>query len=594
MKSTIEKLWHLFDKQDRYGLFLLVFLVILGSFLEILGIGAIIPFIVMLSQPEAFHENPFLKQLYLIIQTDSPQILLTWTICGIIAIYLIKNLYLFGVVFYQSKLLYNQIIKMASRLYKSYLYSPYSFHLKQNSTKLLRNIEMTEDVVLGVMHPIAVCFSEGVVGFFIFLLLVWVNPQAALIITFTLFILLGSFFLIFRKKLRQVGEQNKNLQAKAFKLVLHGLGSIKEVKILGREPYFHESYVHNQERFIHSARSYERVAQSHRLFIESSTIFIILGTLTIFLTSRNDFHETLVSFSLFLVAAVRMMPSANRVGGALSMLQFNSPKLHEIYDQLVQDENLPKASETCSKEPLSFNEIIELNQVSFQYETGEKPAVKDISFNIPKNHTVGFVGSSGAGKTTLIDLIIGVMKPNTGEVRIDGSNIHDNLSAWHRQIGYIPQSIYLADDTIKSNIAFGIPENKIDEEKVWSALSLAQLKDFVQNLPDGLDTIIGEHGTRLSGGQRQRIGNARAVYHEPEILIMDEATAALDNETERAFMDGIESLRNKKTILLIAHRLSTVKNCDKVFFLKEGQLIAQGKFDELMQEDPGFKKMAQT
>jgi ATP-binding cassette, subfamily B, bacterial PglK len=594
MKSTIQKLWHLFDKQDRWSLVLLVFLIILGSFIEILGIGAIIPIIVLLSQPEAFQENPFLKQLYLIIQTDSPQILLTWSICGIIVIYLIKNLYLLGVVFYQSKLFFNQINKNASRLYKSYLYSPYSFHLKQNSTKLLRNIEMTEALVMGVMQPIAICFSEGVVGFLIFLLLVWVNPQAALIITFTLFILLGSFFLISRKNLHRLGEQNKNLKAKAFKLVLQGLESIKEVKILGREPYLHESYVRNQERFIHSSRSFERVAQSHRLFIESSTILIILGTLAIFLISRNDVHETLVSFSLFLVAAVRMMPSVNRVGGALSILQFNSPKFHEIYDQLAQDENFPKTAETCNKEPVLFNKIIELNQVSFQYETGEKPAVKGISFSIPKNNTVGFVGSSGAGKTTLIDLIIGVMEPDSGEVRIDGSNIHDNLSSWHRQIGYIPQSIYLADDTIKANIAFGVPENQIDEEKVWSALTLAQLKDFVESLPDGLDTIIGERGTRLSGGQRQRIGNARAVYHEPEILIMDEATAALDNETERAFMDGIESLRDKKTILLIAHRLSTVKNCDKIFFLKEGQLIAQGRFDELMKENPDFKKMAQT
>lgn len=594
MKSAIKKLWALFHTRQRWGMFVLILLVIGGTVLEVIGIGAIIPLIALLSQPNAIQENQILQQLQEWLQPDSPQVLLLWTLSGVIIIFLLKNIYLFGVVFYQSRFLYDQIIEIASRLYKSYLQCPYSFHQKHNSAELLRNIQMTEHLIQGVMYPIVVCFSEGLVGLCIFILLAWVNPLAAFLITLSLSMLLGLFFLVVRRKLFILGEANKSLQTKAIQHVMQGLGSIKEIKILGREVFFHKAFTNQQEKFVGSALSYERIAQSPRLLIESATIFAILGTLMVFLTINEDFHATLVSFSLFLVAAVRMMPSANRVGGALSMLQFNIPKLHVIYDQLTKHENATDFIDFSPSEPFPFEKQIELNDILFQYETGSEPAIKNVSLKIPKNSTAGFVGPSGAGKTTLIDLIIGITKPESGQIRVDGCDIHANLRSWQHQVGYIPQSIYLADNTIKSNIAFGIPDTEIDEDKVWSALSLAQLKDFVRSLPNGLETVIGEHGTLLSGGQRQRIGNARAIYHEPKVLIMDEATAALDNETERAFMEGIDGLRNEKTILLIAHRLSTVKNCDVIFFLKNGQLIAQGKFNELIQENLEFREMAQT
>jgi len=592
MKSVIKKLWSLFNASQKLKIILLVFLIVGGTALEILGIGAVIPLIVLLSQPEAIQDNQILQQFQQWFQPDSTQSLLLWTLAGVIFVFMIKNIYLFGVVYYQSRFLYNQMIQIASRLYKTYLQAPYSFHQKQNSAQLLRNIQMTELLVQGVMYPIVVCFSEGLVGLCIFLLLAWINPVAAFFITFALGMFLGLFFMIVRRKLFHLGEANKDLQGLAIQHLMQGLGSIKEIKILGRESFFHRAFTNQHEKFIRSALSYERIAQCPRLYIEFATIFTILGTLMIILTLSKDFHATLISFSLFLVAAVRMMPSANRVGGALSMLQFNLPKLHVIHDQLSQHESDIDFLEDGVKDPIPFANSIELSDVLFQYETGDEPAIRNISLTIPRNSTVGFVGASGAGKTTLIDLIIGVNKPRSGNIYVDGRDIHDDLSAWQCQIGYIPQTIYLADTTIKSNIAFGIPDSEIDEDKIWSALSLVQLKEFVQNLPDGLNTAIGEHGTLLSGGQRQRIGNARAIYHEPKILIMDEATAALDNETERAFMDGIEELRDQKTILLIAHRLSTVKNCDIVFFLKDGQLIAQGKFDELIEENPDFRKMA--
>jgi ATP-binding cassette, subfamily B, bacterial PglK len=594
MKLTIKKLWALFNARQRRGVILLIFLIMGGTALEVLGVGAVIPLIVLLSQPDAIEENTILQQLQQWLQPESTQILLQWTLSGVIFIFLLKNIYLFGVVYYQSRFLYSQMIKISSRLYKSYLQSPYPFHQQHNSAELLRNIQMTEPLIQGVMYPIVVCFSEGLVGLFIFILLAWVNPAAAFFITFSLGILLGLFFLVVRKKLFRLGEANKNLQAMAIQHVMQGLASIKEIKILGRESFFLRAFTNKQEKFITSALSYERIAQCPRLFIESATIFAILSTLMIILAVSDNFQTTLVSFLLFLVAAVRMMPSANRLGGALSMLQFHLPKLHVIHDQLSKYENDSDFSESSADKPIPFVDHIELDDVFFQYETGDGPAVKNISLSIPKNSTIGFVGSSGAGKTTLIDLIIGIIKPKTGQIRVDGRDIHEKLSSWQQQIGYIPQSIYLADDTIKANIAFGIPAIEIDEDKIWSALTLVQLKDFVQSLPEALDTAIGEHGTLLSGGQRQRIGNARAIYHEPKVLVLDEATAALDNETERAFMDGIEKLRDKKTILLIAHRLSTVKNCDIVFFLKNGQLIDQGKFNELVQKNPEFCKMAQA
>jgi ATP-binding cassette subfamily C protein len=297
--------------------------------------------------------------------------------------------------------------------------------------------------------------------------------------------------------------------------------------------------------------------------------------------------------SLFALVAVRLMPSLNRISAAGASIRYNSHYLNDLYDNLLSCEQMagpPQSEERIV--PIHFEKGIELRGVTFFYEGAQKPAVDHVSFFIPKNQSIGFVGTSGAGKSTAIDIILGLLDPTEGSVLVDGRDIHEYIRSWQRQIGYIPQAIYLADDTIKSNVAFGLKTEEIREENVWQALRLAQLEDFVRSLPDQLETMIGERGIRLSGGQRQRIGIARALYNNPEILVMDEATSALDNETEQGFMEALSGLAGDKTILIIAHRLTTVQHCDKILFLKDGRLLGEGNYRALLETCPEFCRMA--
>ena len=305
--------------------------------------------------------------------------------------------------------------------------------------------------------------------------------------------------------------------------------------------------------------------------------------------------KILMTLSLFAIVAVRLMPSLNRISTAWGGIKFCAPAFDVIYDDLMYCERMDAQHQDLQEEgPILFQDKIEMRDVSFSYENSQTLALKSVSLEILKNTTVGFVGSSGAGKSTTVDIILGLLFPSLGEVLVDGVDIRGHLQSWQRKIGYIPQMIYLCDDTIKSNIAFGVAPEDIEEEKVWQALRLAQLEDFVRSLPLGLNTVIGERGIRLSGGQRQRISIARALYHDPEVLVMDEATAALDNETERDFMAALDGLSGGKTIIVIAHRLTTVQSCDKIFFLKEGQLVADGKYNELLKDCPQFRDMARA
>jgi ATP-binding cassette subfamily C protein len=318
-----------------------------------------------------------------------------------------------------------------------------------------------------------------------------------------------------------------------------------------------------------------------------------MSGMAIFLMTGHSPDKILMTLSMFAIVAVRLMPSLNRISTAWGSIKFYAPTFDAIYDDLVNCERMDDEHQQLDhEESIYFRDKIEIRDVSFFYENTRAPALKSFSIEILRNTTVGFVGPSGAGKSTAVDIMMGLLLPSSGKVLVDGVDIGRHLRSWQKKIGYIPQMIYLCDDTIKSNIAFGVATEDIEDEKVWQVLRLAQLEDFVRSLPLGTDTVIGERGIRLSGGQRQRISIARALYHDPEVLVMDEATAALDNETERDFMAAINRLSSEKTIIIIAHRLTTVQLCDKIFFLKEGHLVAEGKYNELLKDCPQFQGMA--
>jgi len=437
--------------------------------------------------------------------------------------------------------------------------------------------------------------TEIIVVLMLMAFLLWTETLSSLVVIVSLSIALSIFYLVIRRKLAILGEKYNFYNGQIIQQVNQGLGSIKETKILGREHFFDKIYSQNVKEISNIYHFQQVIGLLPRNYIETITITIILSIMIYLLSVGAEASSILVQVTIFAIAAIRLMPSLSRISAVFAVIKFYIPSLEEAYSDFIMCEKHTFSNvEAKDGEKFSFNNLISIKGISFIYENAKSEALKNISLDIEKKNSVAFVGPSGSGKTTTVDILLGLLKPNTGGVYIDGCDIEEGLRAWQSHIGYIPQQIYILDDIIKRNVAFGVLDKDIDEDKVWNALRVAQLEDFVKSLPDGLNAKVGEHGARVSGGQRQRIGIARALYHDPEVLVMDEATAALDNETEKAFMESIDSLSGKKTIVLIAHRLSTVQNCDKIFYLSKGKLVASGTYPELMEKSPEFKKMAEA
>lgn len=594
MKTAVFKLFYLFDTQGRITIYLLFALILVGTGIELFGIGVILPLITLFSEPDPLNASPFLNRLHSWINPKSQDQFVAWILIGIVFLYLLKNVYLFFLMRFQAKFTYAKNYQLASRLFRGYLHNPYLFHLKYNSAELLRNVNLVRNTIQLVFLPLMVFFTEATLMLAIFILFVWVDPFSALVISGGLGILGGSYYRLVRGKMNDLGERIKLHDGKAIQQLYQGLSSIKEVKILGREEFFDKAFSKHLWGFTHANYINQVISQSPRYYNETIMVMLVLGTMSFYLFSGENLGSILVTFTLFAVAVIRIIPSANRITWAVTCLQVGIPSLEEVYSHLRFSEKY--AANVIKKKPLNkmvFEREIELRNISYEYEGSSTLSLKSVFLTIPKKSWVGIVGPSGSGKTTVSDVIIGLLSPLRGEVLVDGKDIKNELLVWQMQIGYVPQSIFLADDTIQGNVAFGLDQNNIEEKKIWEALNLAQLDGFVRELPNGLNTIVGENGTRLSGGQKQRIGIARALYHEPQVLVLDEATSALDNKTERDFMKAIENLSGKKTIISVAHRLTTVKSCNTIFFLDHGHLSDSGTYESLLEKNPKFREMAQ-
>lgn len=593
MKELLSKLLFLFEKRDKLKSLVLLLLILSGTLFELVGFGSILPFLYVISKPELISENVFLERLYAWIKPTSIQEFLGWLGLLIIFVFFLKNSYLFFIQYSIIKFSTKTHHKLASRLFRSYLYSPYSFHLQRNSAQLLRNIGIVQSIITGILLPLINLITDSLLILSLFVLLFVVDSTSSLIVFFFVGCISFIYFSIFKKILRSLGEEQKLHNEMLIKQFNQGLGSIKESKILGREHFFDKSYSHHLAGLNRIAKWQQSISALPHFIIEALMVTLILFIMFFAIYRGHEISTILISLSFFGLAAVRLMPSLNKVNSAVSMIRFYIPGLEEVYADLKMSEGFSQIIPLQKSDAnILFHKELKLEDISFTYDGTEKSALEDINLTIPKNSTVGFVGKSGAGKTTTVDIILGLLNPTRGKVLVDGSDIHDDIKLWQRKAGYVPQQIYLMDDTITSNIAFGILDDEVSPEKVRTAVSLAQLDEFVDQLPHGLNTIIGESGVRISGGQRQRIGIARALYNDPELLIMDEATAALDNETEKAFMEAIESLSGKRTIIIIAHRLTTVANVDKILFLEGGKLVASGTFRELLDNCADFRRMA--
>ncbi|WP_394218345.1 ABC transporter ATP-binding protein [Halobacillus trueperi] len=580
MKNTISKLLSFFNAKEKKKFIFIFFMMIVAAFFETLGIGLIIPFVNIIINPEEALDQTSINFVYNFLNFQSYNSFIIFAVGAMLIIFLMKNLYLLLFQYSQIRVVLNQQVKLSSRLFKEYLVKPYTFHLQRNTSELLRNVNgEVGRIFQGIIMSGFQLLTEIMVITCILILLLYVSPIA----TLTAFFLLGGsvliFFKIFRKKITSLGKEQQKVSGKMIQWVNQGLGASKIVKVTGKEQFFIKAYTAQSQIKANNSRYMKMLEQIPRLFIETLLVSVVLVTMVIIVIQGKDSTELISTMALFAMAAFRLMPSITRVVSLITTIKYSQPALSVIYKDLYSHKETPSdvitkpTTSFINKGDKTFKSSIQADNISYRYPDQDVYSVKDVSLTIPIGGSVAFIGESGAGKSTIVDIILGLYKPEKGSVLVDGIDLNKQKSIWQQKIGYIPQSIYLSDDSIRGNIAFGIESGNISDEEVWRALDQAQLKEFVKELPQQLDTRVGENGVRLSGGQRQRIGIARALYHNPEILFMDEATSALDNNTESEIMKAIDGLKGEKTLIIIAHRLSTIKNCDVVFEMSKGELV---------------------
>lgn len=576
----VKKLRYVFDRKDKIKLVGLAILMVIGSVLELLAVAVFNPFIEVLMQTSSIEDDSFLKLFFTHIHLNGIEQYLVVLSALIAVIYLVKNIYLS---FLQNVILsfsYTTRMNLATRLLTTYMNEPYTFHLSKNIAEMQRCLQSDTSQFMSLINSCLQLTVEMVTCLALAAYLFHTSHSITVVIGVLLLLCIGLFFMISKKVSSRLGRQNENYNAKLFQWINQSLGGIKELKILQREEYFIDSYKTNYKKLIWGARVNELIAALPKYIVETVAMVGLVFAIIIKLLFGHGALETFIpQIAVFAVAAFRLLPSVGRVNAYINSIMYNKASLDMIYDDLkeIDSEPVQEIEWQEKKEKWIFTKGVTVEHVSYHYPDSDVEVLHDISLEIPKGKTVALIGPSGAGKTTLADIILGLLPPVSGVVRMDQHNVYENLRNWREKLGYIPQSIYLSDDTIRNNVAFGIYEAQIDDNAIWKALEKAQLKEFVQGLENGLDTYVGDRGVRLSGGQRQRIGIARALYHDPEILVLDEATSALDSSTEQAVMESIESLQGLKTMIIIAHRLTTIKNADLVYEVSGGNVTLRDK-----------------
>jgi ABC-type multidrug transport system fused ATPase/permease subunit len=578
-------------------LIFLIFLFLLTSLLETFGIGLVGPFIALATKPKLIHQNDWSSWIYTQFGFHSEIQFISILGLGIVGILYLKSFLGFNTQKHIFEFGFGQQANLRVRLMQSYLQAPYSFHLNRNTAVLIQNIiTETDKFANGVLMPVLFSVSNLTITCALTLLLL----KTDLIATTTILGILLFLFLIlyrFKDKLVRWGKEGHEADVEMIRIINHGLGGVKETKVIGCESYFENQLKEQAQKFKVAVASANAFSLLPRYALEPVIITFLVG-FTIAYLLFNQTPETLTAtLGVFGMASIRLLPAASNLMQTFGGLKYSSYIVDRLYFDLKELEKvevkkkLKLSNKTklvnlsdahFDKQTLSFREQIILDKITYHYPLISEAALKNISLVINRGQSIGLIGKSGAGKTTLVDVILGLLTPQSGDIKVDGVSINSNLGDWQNLLGYIPQSIFLIDDTIERNIAFGVPDEGIDQRKLEKAIAAAQLTELVDTLPNGIKTVVGERGVRLSGGQRQRVGIARALYHEREILVLDEATAALDNETENLVSEAIKSLSGTKTMIIIAHRLSTIEHCDRIYMMDQGRILMSGSYEEVV------------
>ena len=579
--NLIRKTFLLLSKKNKKNTFVLFFLILIGVFLETLGIGLIIPLFSIIVDPNFakiivnfINEYLYFLPENLLSYLSNPELshkhFIGISLLFIISIYLIKSFFMTFLIFKQTNFIKDISISFINKLFYKYLYMPYSYHLKTNSSYLWTNIVDCSSLSLGLNSALSL-LTEILVSLSIVTLLIILNPIGGILVIFV-FIFFGSIIFYFTsKKLSAWNTKRHFFDGQRLKDFFQTLGGLKEIKLLNKEKNFLEKFSKNNSSSFLLTRNNQFVQQIPRIFLELVALVGLSLLLFTMLMQDLKINNIIPVIGVFAAAAFRIMPSVNRIIGQFQIIRYGMPIINKIYKEITQI-NFEENYLNISDEKILFKDKIQLENVEYSYETRSQIVLSNITFEVPLYSQIGIVGESGSGKSTLVNLMLGLLKPNKGEVKVDGKNIQSNLKSWQHQIGYVPQNIYLMDDTLKNNIALGEETEDIDDKLIKDAVKLSGLQNFISNLPNGLDTIVGERGAQISGGQLQRVGIARALYNKPKVLILDEATSSLDLDTEKNLMKEIEKLKGTITLIIISHRLSTISNCDKILKIRSGKI----------------------
>ena len=592
--KTLRKILTLFSNEEKRQLYWLLPAIIIMALVEVVGIASIIPFLDLLSEPDARVNNPLLSALYTNFGFTSDERFLIFVGSAVLVVLLISNAFSMLVTWAILRFTWMRNYTISRRLLTSYLYRPYAFFLNRNTAELSASLfSEVSQIILYLILPGMRMVARFVVAVFILVFLFIYDPLLALITFALLGSAYGGIFFVVKRTLNSLGVKRVAAQRRSYKLAGEALSGIKEIKLLGKEENFLKRFSVPAEEYARSTATSQVIAHVPRYALEVIAFGGILTVVLYYLVVRGDVSNVLPMLGLYAFASYRLLPALQSIFEALTKVEVNAAMLESLSDDLKEANELSLVYK--DQPPLAFREKLEFVNLSYTYPETHHPVIHNLNLSVKAHSSVAFVGTTGSGKTTTVDLLLGLLTPSAGEMSVDGVVLDEtNLSAWQKKLGYVPQSIYLSDESVLQNIALGVEPQFIDKTAAIKAAKAADIHDFIETMPEGYETEVGERGIRLSGGQRQRLGIARALYHDPEVLILDEATSALDNLTEKNVFGAIETYSGYKTVIMIAHRLSTVRNCDMIFLLDKGKLVAQGTYNELLKKNRQFAAMVQS